>query len=134
MNNNVGIQHRGLIAWNGAAAFPRDLRRFTRFGFVFEVIAPLAADTIFAVQAAPPSAGDNCVAGAFTPVLEVPICVDPVTPEPAARFIIPAGTPVGTICAGTIPCTPNAFIRLSAVSGDIADVLAVLILDGPTGP
>lgn len=131
MNNNVGIQSRGLIAWNGAAAFPRKITGFTRFGFVFEVIAPLAANTIFAVEAAAPSAADVCVPGPFTRVLEVPICVAPIVPQPEARFIIPAGTAVGTICAGTIPCYPGTFIRLAAISGDIADVLAVLVLTGP---
>lgn len=131
MNSNPGIQNVPSIAWDGTTAFAKDISKFVRFGWSFEVIAPLAADTIFKVQAAPPSAADRCLPGTFVDVEAITICQAPVAAGELAQFTLPAGTAVGTICSGTIPCRPNAFVRLAAVSGDTADVRAILLRQGP---
>ena len=131
MNRNVGIQHQGLIVWDGANQYARDIRRHTDFGFVFEVRADLAADTIFKVQAHNPTVADNCVPDVPFDVLEIPICQPIVTPQPNAQIVIPAGTPVGSVCAATIPCYPAAFVSLAPVSGTTANVLGTIVLAGP---
>lgn len=132
MNNNVAIQNVGTIAWDGAAAFPADIRRFTRFAWAFEVTAAITADAVFNVESAPPSPTDNCAPGVFAPVEEVSICDIPAVPGPQATITIPAGTPVGSICSGTIPCVPNAFVRLAGAGGTVASVKGVLVRQGPT--
>lgn len=131
MLTNVGMQNRGLVAWNGAASIPRDIRRYVNFGFTFEVTAALAADTILKVQAHDPDPADNCAPGPGRDVPEISICDVPAVPGPSSQFVIPAGTPIGTICAGTIPCRPAAFVSLAGVSGDVADVLGTIVLSGP---
>jgi hypothetical protein len=131
MNHNVGIQNVATVAWDGTTHRGADIRGFVRFGWTFEVIAALGADTIFKVQSAPPSAGDDCVAGAYTDVEAISICDHIAEPGELAQITIPAGTPIGTICAATIPCRPNAFVKLASVSGENADVRAVLIRQGP---
>lgn len=131
MNNNVAIQNEGAVSWTGAVMIPRDIRKHTRFAWSFEVFGVIAADAVFNIEAAPPSAGDPCVPGAFVAVPEVSICDLPAVPGPQATVTIPAGTPVGTICSGTIPCRPNAFVRLNPASGTVANVRAVLIRSGP---
>lgn len=131
MQSNVGIQNNGTISWDGTTSYPRDIRKYTRFGWVFETTAALAADAVFNVEAAPPSAADPCVPGAFVPVPEVSICDRPAVAGPQATVRIPAGTLAGVECAGTIPCRPDAFVRLTPVSGPTADVRAVLIRNGP---
>ena len=129
----VTAQHEGVIAWDGTTSYPRDIRHFVRFGFSFEVVAAIAVDAVFNIEAAPASAADNCAPGTFAPVPEVSICDSPAEPGPQATITIPAGTPVGSICRGTIPCRPNAFIRITPVSGDTADVRAVMVRSGPRG-
>jgi hypothetical protein len=131
MNHNVGMQNVGTVAWDGTTGRAYDIRKFVRFGWSFEVIAALAADTVFKVEAAPPSDADPCVPGTFVDVPEISICSRPAEPGAQSLITLPAGTPVGTVCAGTIPCRPNAFVRLVAVSGDTADVRAVLTRQGP---
>lgn len=131
MNSNVAIQNEGVISWDGTTSFPRDIRKHTRFAWSFEVVTAIAADAVFNIEAAPPSAGDPCVPGAFAAVPEVSICDRPAEAGPQATVRIPAGTAAGTVCAGTIPCRPNAFVRLTPVSGDTANVKAVLVRQGP---
>jgi hypothetical protein len=132
MNHNVGIQNVGTVAWNGAAGRAFDIRPFVRFGWAFEVIAALGADTVFKVQSSPASEADPCVpSGVWTDVEAVSLCDAPAEAGDIATVTIPAGTPVGTVCAGTIPCRPDAFVRIQGVSGEVADVLAVLIRQGP---
>jgi len=131
MNTNVGIQNEGVIAWDGLASFPRDIRKHARFGFSFEVTDVIAVDAVFNIQSAPPSDEDDCVAGDFVPVAEVPTCAGPAEPAAQATITIPAGTPVGTICAGTIPCRPDAFIQIASASGDTDNVSIVMIRQGP---
>lgn len=132
MNSNVGIQNVGTVAWDGTASFAADIRKFVRFGWSFEVTVDLAADAVFNVQAAPPSDADPCVPGAFAAVPEVAICDIPAEPAAQATITLPAGTPAGTICAGTIPCRPNAFVRLTPVTpANAANVKVVLIRQGP---
>lgn len=131
MNSNVAAQNVPVIAWDGAAAVPRDIRKFIRFAWAFEVTAAIVADAIFNIESAPPSAGDPCVPGAWTPVPEISICDIPAIPGPQAKVTIPAGTPIGTICTGTIPCRPNAFVRLQPGTGTVASVKAAMVLSGP---
>ena len=130
MNSNPGIQNTGLLAWDGTTSIPRKVTTHNHFGFVFEVTEDLVADAIFKVLAHPPSGADPCVAGAGVLVDEVLICQAPIVPGTDFEFRIPSGTVAGTICSGTIPCTPNEFISLSHISGG-ADVTAVMILHGP---
>jgi hypothetical protein len=131
MNSNPGIQNVATIAWDGTTAAAAQLTRFTRFGWVFEVLAALAADVTLKVQAAPASAGNPCVAGAFTDVEDIAICEPALVAGSKAQFIIPAGTPIGTICSGTLHCVPNEFVKLAVSGADAADVRAVLIRQGP---
>lgn len=130
MNSNPGIQNNATVAWDGTTHRPGDISKHVNFGWSFEVIAALGADTIFKVQSAPPSVGDPCVPGAWTDVQRVPVCMSPLVAG-VAQFTLPAGTPIGTVCAGTIPCRPDKFVRLQSVSGEPADVRAVLIRQGP---
>jgi hypothetical protein len=131
MQSNVGIQNQGVIVWDGAASYPRDITKHVRFGFVFEIVTTLAADTIFNVQAAPESAADPCLPGTFVPVPEISICDIPAVAGPQASVFLPAGTLAGTICAGTIPCRPNKFVQLVGGGGDVANVRIVMVRQGP---
>lgn len=131
VQKNWAIQNQPRVAWTGAAARPIDIRKHVGFAFAFEVIAALAADTIFEIQAAPASTGDRCVPGTFEAVPEIASCVGEDVLASVSRVTIPAGTPIGTICTGTIPCRPNAFVRITGVSGDTADVLVAAVLSGP---
>ena len=131
MNTNVGIQNVGTVAWDGLASRPYDIRKFVRFGFSFEVVTTLTQDTVFEVEAAPASDADNCVPGAWHDVPEVSICDRPAVPAAQSRITLPAGTVAGTVCAGTIPCRPDAFVRVVPTSGDTANVRIVLIRQGP---
>ena len=131
MNSNPGIQNPAVIAWDGTTSYPRDIRKFVHFGWTFEATADITTDAVFNIQSAPPSVADHCVPGAFVPVPEVSICSIPATPGPQATVTIPAGTKKGTVCAGTIPCRPNAFVQLVAASGDTAKIHAVQNLQGP---
>ena len=133
MNHNIGIQTAGTVAWDGAAAFASDITKWNQFGWSFEVTADIVTDAVFKVQAAPPSAADKCVPGVFEDVPEIAICKEPAAAGALAQVTIPAGTKAGTECAGTIPCRPNAFVRLASVSGDTANVKAVLLRQGPQG-
>lgn len=135
MNNNPGIQMQATTAWTGAAAILGDISKHVNFGWQFEVTGVIAADAVFKVVSAPPSAGDPCAPGAVSDVLVVPICEKPgsAVPGEVASIRIPAGTPVGTLCAGTIPCRPAAFVGLAAVSGTVANVRAILLRQFPMG-
>ena len=132
MNRNVGIQNQGLIIWDGANNYARDIRRHTDFGFVFEVRGDLGADTIFKVMAHDPDPTDICAAGPAYEVPEVPICQHPAyVPADTTDILLPAGTPAGSICSATIPCRPAAFVSLSPVGGSTSNVIATIILTGP---
>lgn len=131
MNSNVAAQNVPVIAWDGAVAYPRDIRKYVRFAWSFEVTAAIAVNAVFNIQSAPPNAGNHCAPGAFVPVPEISICDSPAVAGPQATVTIPAGTPIGTICTGTIPCRPNAFVRLAAASGTVASVKSAMVLSGP---
>lgn len=130
MNHNPGIQNTALIAWNGTTSFPRKISDHNYYGFVFEVVTTLAADAIFKFNSHPPSDADPCVAGAATLVDEIQICQAPIVPGTDAQFIIPTGTPAGTICSVALACYPDEFVSLQHVSGG-ANVRGVLVLNGP---
>lgn len=132
MNHNVGRQHPGVIAWDGTAGTPRDIRKFNYFGFVFEVTAAIAADAVFNIVYHNADPADDCVPeAASNPVAEIALCDGAAQPADQAQVTIPAGTPVGTVCSGTIPCRPGAFVALEEESGDVANVRAVMVLSGP---
>lgn len=132
MQSNVGIQHQGVVIWTGAATIIRDIRKHTRFGFVFEVFNTISADAVFQVQAHDPSPSNICNPGSARDVEAIATCAGPLEAgDELAQFVIPAGTPVGTICAGTIPCRPGSFLSLASEGGTTAAVRVVLILDGP---
>lgn len=130
VQSNIAIQYVPTVAWDGTTAFGQDIRKFTRFAWAFEVTADLAADAVFNVQAAPPSDTDDCVAGTYVAVPEVATCDSTAEAGPQATITIPSGTPAGTVCTGTIPCRPDAFVRLNHVSGG-ADVKVAMVRGGP---
>lgn len=139
MNSLPNIQNTGLLAWDGTTAYARRVSRHRNFGWSLEIVTTIATAAVFRVEAAPASAADPCVPGTFVDVPEVAVCLSPVEPGDQTTFTIPAGTTAGTVgvpavCSVTLPCVPNDFVRLVAVSGDTANVRAVLVLQGPIGP
>ena len=138
MNVNVASQNQGVIAWRAITAVnlnpPIDVRHHVNFGFTFHVVADILVDADFEVVAAPADPANPCVPLLPQhPVAEVITCVGPwgVTPNPESHIIIPAGTKAGSICTGTIPCKPDAFIQLEPVSGDTGKIEVVVVLGGP---
>ena len=133
MNLNVASQNNGLMAFSAAAAAspPIDIRRHVHFAFTFRVIAAIAADAVFEVEAAPPSDADPCLPGTFVNVPEVLSCTGVGTPAADSKIAIPAGTPIGSICTATLPCRPDAFIHVVPVSGTTASVQVVAVLGAP---
>jgi len=134
---NHGVQNRSVVAWDGTAAKPVDIRRFNAFSFHFQATADLVADTTFTVQAAPPSGADPCLPGTFVDIAEVLTCVGVMqlqTPATKTTILIPNGTKKGALCSAAIPCTPDAFVQLVAGTGGTANVLATVGLHGPQGP
>jgi hypothetical protein len=133
MNFNVASQNNGILAFAGAAAAspPIDIRHHNTFGFTFRVKTDIAAAAVFKVQAAPPSAANTCLPGTFVEVPEVPICDSVAVPAALSQITIPIGTKAGSICTATLPCKPDAFIKVLPVSGDTANVEVVATLGGP---
>lgn len=133
MNINVASQNNGILAFAGAAAASPaiDIRQHNNYGFTFHATADVAVDAIFKVQAAPPSDADPCLPGTFVEVEEVPICSSGAVPAATSQILIPAGTKKGAICTGTLPCKPDAFIKVLPVSGDTASLEVVAVLGGP---
>lgn len=131
MKTNPGIMHTALVAWDGAAAIPRDVTNYSQWAFVFEVKADLAADAIFEVDGFDRLAADRCQHDPATAeaVVDIPICTAVATPAPNSRFIIPAGTKAGTVCSGTTPCNVGPFVGLRHISGG-ADVSATILMTG----
>lgn len=131
MNSNVGIQNSGLIAWSGSTAVARDISNHVRFGWVFEVKVALEEDVVFTVKGHPRSDVDPCLPGTAFDVEEIPTCEGPMSTDGKARFVIPAGTPAGSVCAGTIPCHPAPFVSIALESGTGTSVDVVLVRQGP---
>ena len=52
-------------------------------------------------------------------------------PDPRSEITIPAGTLKGTVCTATLPCKPDAFIKVMPVSGDTGRIEVVVTLSGP---
>jgi hypothetical protein len=137
MNINVASQNQGVLAWTpiqaAALSPPVDLRYHVHFGLTFQAAADLTADAVFEIEAAPPDDVDPCIPGAWHNVEEVLTCRAPWGTIPAvdSRITIPNGTKKGTLCTATLPCKPDAFIRVISVSGDTGKVLVVVVLGGP---
>jgi hypothetical protein len=135
MNINVASQNQGVLAFAAAAAASPavDIRYHNHFAFTFHVLSDIAVEALFEVNAAPPSDADPCLPGAFVDVEEVLTCRAPwgVVPNTQSRVAIPVGTKAGSICTATLPCKPDAFIKMVPVSGDTAKVEVVVVLGGP---
>lgn len=130
---NPAIQSRSARAWRGSTAYSRSIRDWVSFAFSFEVVTAITTDAVYKVQSAPANAGNPCAPGSFTDVAAIATCMGVAVPAGTlAQVSIPAGTPVGSLCSATIPCRPNEFLRLAAVSGDTANVEASFMLHGPT--
>lgn len=131
MKTNPGVTNTALLAWDGAAAIPRDVTNYVQWAFVFEVTATLAADAIFEVVEYDAQAADRCAVdlASVSSVTDIPICEPVATPAPNSRFIIPAGTAAGTICSGTTHCNVGPFVALNHISGG-ATVRANLLMTG----
>lgn len=125
----IGKQAIGLLAWDGISSYARDVSTYEKFAWTLETTGIITVPAVFTVQAAPPSALDPCVPGAFSDVNEVVLC-DGGDPSLPSRITIPAG-PAGRVCQASIPCKPNVFVRLVATSGDTANVRAVLVQTAP---
>lgn len=130
VQKNWAIQNSPRIVWDGVASRPLDIRKHVGFAFAFEVTTTLTADAVFTIQSAPPSDADVCVPGAWEAVPEVATCEGEAVGA-SSTVTIPAGTTAGTVCSGTIPCRPNAFVRLISASGPTDDVLVAAVLSGP---
>ena len=130
---NYGLQNQAQTAFSAVAAAspPVDIRGYVGFSFTANVIAAIAADAVFNVQAAPPDVVDPCLPGPFVDVPEVPICDVPAVPAAQSTFMIPANTPVGSRCSIFMPCKPDAFITVNPLSGTTASVEIVVGLHGP---
>jgi hypothetical protein len=137
MNLNNATQHQGVVAWRAITAVnlnpPIDIRKHVNYAFTFHVTADIVAEAIFEIVAAPPSASDPCVPGAQHPVEEMITCVASWGLVPAAKSLIhvPAGIKAGSVCTATLPCKPDAFVQVEAVSGDTGKIEVVAILSGP---
>ena len=136
MNLNYASQHQGVIAWTALAGpvnQPIDIRHHVGFSFTFHVDTDIAVDAIFEFQAAPASAADPCVPDVFHDIQEVLTCMAPMQQVPSSKteITIPAGTLKGTLCTATLPCKPDAFIHVQAVSGDTGKISVVATLSGP---
>jgi hypothetical protein len=138
MNLNVASQNQGVLAYAGASGAVAlngavDIRHHVNFAFTFRVTVDIAVDAVFEVEAAPADAVDPCLPGAFHNVEEVLTCRASwgTVPAPDSKIAIPAGTKAGSICTATLPCKPDAFIKVLPVSGDTANVEVVVILGGP---
>ncbi len=137
MNINTATQHQGVLAWRAITAVNLnpaiDLRHHVNFGLTFHITADIVAEAKFEIVAAPPSAADPCVPGPQHPVEEVITCMAAWGAVPVANsFItIPAGVKAGSVCVATLPCKPDAFIQVEAVSGDTGKVEVVVTLSGP---
>lgn len=134
MNHNPAIQNVPSRAWDGAVAYPADMSEFVYHAFSFEVMVDLAADAVFKVQAAPASAGNPCVPGAFADLDAIATCAgETIAPGTDETIVIAAGTEAGTLCSAAIPCRQK-FVRLASVSGPTDDVFAFHLRSGPKGP
>jgi hypothetical protein len=138
MNLNVAAQNQGVLAFAGASGAVAlngavDIRHHVNFAFTFHIMQDIAVEALFEVNAAPPSDADPCLPGVFVDVEEVLTCRAPwgTVPDPQSRIAIPVGTKAGSICTATLPCKPDAFIKVVPVSGDTAKVEVVVILGGP---
>jgi hypothetical protein len=137
MNLNTASQHNGAIAWSGLAAPVNpavDIRQHNNFSFSFLVDSDIAVEAVFEVRSMPPLASDPCVGDIANAndIPEVMICAMPGQVGAAKSQIkFPVGTKKGTFCTATLPCRPDAFIRLFAVSGDTGRITAVVVLSGP---
>lgn len=130
--NLIGSQGSSGPAFISPAVYPIRILPWRQFAITYRVVAPITVPAVFQFEAAPPSEADPCQPGEFSVVNEVPLC-DSGDPDNPARFTIPADTPVGTICNVDIYCKPNAFLRVTPVSGTTASVLITYLVLDPLG-
>lgn len=137
MNLNVAVQHQGIIAWSALAAPVNpgiDIRQYNAFSFTFTVDSDITTEAVFEVRSAPPLPTDNCM-GDVANASDIPVVAFCSTngeiAAPKSQIIFPVGTLKGSVCAAAIPCRPDAFVKLFAVSGDTGKITAVAVLSGP---
>lgn len=137
MNLNTAHQNQGIIAWRAITASnlnpPIDVRKHVNYAFTFHVTADIVAEAVFEIVAAPPSDSDPCVPGQQHPVEETLTCTASwgLVPSTKSQVHIPVGTKAGSVCTATLPCKPDAFVQIEAVSGDTGKIEVVAILSGP---
>lgn len=131
MNSNPAIQNVATVTWDGTTSKLYDISKFVRFGVSFEVVTTLTSDAVLKFVSAPPSAGDPCVPGTPEDVEAIAICTDAYPAGTLAQITIPSGTVAGTVCSATIPCYPDKFVGIASVSGNTANVRAILVRQGP---
>jgi len=137
MNLNIASQHQGVIAWS-AKTPPHnpgiDIRQHNGFSFTFTVDSDIAVEAVFEIRSAPPLPSDNCM-GDVANASDIPVVafcsINGEIAAPKSQIIFPVGTKAGTVCTATIPCRPDAFIKLFAVAGDTGRIMAVAVLSGP---
>jgi hypothetical protein len=130
---NVATQNEGHVAWISAISNKAvDIRRHVGFGFTFTADSDITTDAVFEVRAAPPSDVDPCVEGIFHDIEEVFACSASWGVVPAAKSLItvPAGVKKGGVCTATLPCKPDAFVKVFPVSGDTGKIEIVVTLSG----
>lgn len=127
-----------LVAWDGAAAYPRDVTAGTTFGYLLEVkSAPTNDVTIgfvgYDAQTANPNAADLATAAAEQ---DAPLCWmvgSPIVAPSAAQVVIKAGTPAGTKIAVSLRNYTKKFSGLTVTgtaptaAADIAKILATAV-------
>jgi hypothetical protein len=130
---NVAYQNEGQVTWASAGVNKAiDIRRHIGFGFTFKADSDILADAVFEIRAAPPSDADQCVEGIFHDIEEVFTCSASWGAVPATKSFVtvPAGVKKGGICTATLPCKPDAFVKVFPVSGDTGKIEIVVTLSG----
>jgi hypothetical protein len=122
MKTNPGISTWGRIAWDGAAATPRDVTSHTQWAFFFEIPVTLAAPAIFEIVHYKALAANACAhdPATETPVKDIAICSPIALPAANARITIPAGTVALSVASATTPCEIGPFVALKHISGGAA--------------
>ena len=139
MNLHTSAQHQGFVAWTSLASPVNpaiDLRHHANFSFTFRVDTDILVDAVFNIRSNGPDPANPCnvgPVGEYSDIPEVVTCAGPwgVTPDTKSQVIIPAGTKDGAVCTATLPCKPDAFVRVFPVSGDTGKIEVVATLSGP---
>lgn len=126
---NPTRENDALVAWDGTAAFPREVAAGTSFGYLFEVITALAADVVIGFFAYDAQSGNACAADLATEVAEYdsPLCWmvgTPIVSPVAGQIVIPSGSPVGTKVSVALRDYSKKFSGIKILSGAGARIRA----------